>query len=77
VEYAIYPNPTYDRITITSKNELKEIELMDVSGKVIRTIKCSSDSETVDLQDLSNGLYLLRCKTATGTFIEKIIKQNN
>lgn len=77
LNYAIYPNPAKDKVIVKSKNELAQIELIDINGRILREIKCSSDTETVDLQDIANGLYLLRCKTAEGTFIEKIIKQNN
>jgi hypothetical protein len=75
--YSVYPNPAKNKITVKSKNDLLEIELMDANGRIVRSIKCSSDIETLDLQDITNGLYLLRCKTTTGTFIEKIIKQDN
>lgn len=77
IDYVIYPNPAKDMIIVKGKNELREIELMDANGRIIRTIKCSSDVETVDLQDIANGMYLLRCKTAIGAFTEKIIKQGD
>jgi hypothetical protein len=73
--YTIYPNPAKNSIKVQSKNEFIQIELMDVSGNIIRTINCSSGTETIDLQDLAKGLYLIRCTTTAGIFTEKIIKE--
>ncbi len=75
--YHVYPNPANEQINIKSQEELLEIELTDSNGKIVHSMKCSSNTETIDLKDLSNGLYILKCKTSGRVFTEKIIKLGN
>lgn len=56
----LYPNPTKDFINISgvlSKNA--QLLIYDNSGKVIKNIKNRSENATIDVRDLSIGLYLM------------------
>lgn len=75
--FSIYPNPSNGFITVNSLEEMQEIELMNMSGQLIRSFKCASLSETINLGDLTNGLYILRVKTSTRFFTKKIAKHSN
>jgi len=70
---SIYPNPTTDFINfkVNSKIKLSEVEIFDLSGKIIFTQRVNN--ETIDLQKLSKGTYFLRFKNSTIKPI-KIIK---
>lgn len=70
---SIYPNPTTDFIffKVNSNAKLLEVEVFDLSGKLVFTQKVNN--ETIDLQKLSKGTYLLRFKNSTIKPI-KIIK---
>lgn len=75
--FLVYPNPTKDNITVSSKEEIQTIELLNISGQIIKSIQCDSQSQIIDLSDLSNGLYILQGKTSTKLFTQKIVKQSN
>ena len=77
LDYAIYPNPVEDRVTIQCTSRLELVEIFDNSGKILRSWKCDSLHETLDVSDLPEGLYVLRGKTAEGVFTQKIIKKGN
>ena len=56
---------------MNSKTKLSEVEVFDLSGKLIFTQRVNN--ETIDLQKLTKGTYFLRFKNSTIKPI-KIIK---
>jgi hypothetical protein len=72
-EFKIYPNPTQDFITIenTAKDQILALTLLDYSGKMIK--RFDPNNTTLQLTDLSKGIYLLQISTIEGVYCEKII----
>ena len=62
--FIVYPNPTTERITIQSNN-VNNVSLMDEFGRVVLTSK----SNTIDVSNLSNGVYILRINNTTKKII--------
>jgi hypothetical protein len=59
-EVEIFPNPTDGILMIKSNNNSKiNMELTDLSGKIILQKIISNPSETIDLTSLSSGTYVL------------------
>jgi hypothetical protein len=66
----VYPNPTSGNLTIDAEN-YKGVEVYDVSGRLI----IKSSLKTIDLEEQSKGLYLLKVN-ANGTTQEfKVFKE--
>lgn len=59
-KFAIYPNPTNGFITLESKENVKEVQLINLNGQLIRSYFPKNKKITFDLQELSRGIYLLR-----------------
>lgn len=55
-----YPNPFHDEIRLDFKQHSNVIELYDISGRLIKVYKTSSNSETIDTSELSSGIYILK-----------------
>ncbi len=56
----LYPNPAQESVTVTLPDGIDaEMLLTDISGKVILRKRVSSD-HTISLQELNNGIYLVR-----------------
>jgi hypothetical protein len=68
----LYPNPTKDIVTISSSIKPIKIELIDVNGKLISE---SRTSETIDLTELSEGIYFVKISTTTNCIMKKVIKE--
>ncbi len=70
----IYPNPTSDVLNISSKNglEMKEIEITDLSGRIVRTL---NNATTINVSDLSAGTYLIDITTNEGKASSKFVKK--
>lgn len=71
------PNPARTSVTIYRQNntEAARIELMDVNGKLMKqlTMPGAVPSATINVSDLSKGIYLLKLTTTKGIQTEKIM----
>ena len=77
---ALYPNPANDVVNVqcTMNNvQLEGIEIIDVYGKVVRTIVGANNYSPIriNVSGLANGMYFVRVTTdegvATKTFVKK------
>jgi hypothetical protein len=68
----LYPNPTSNYITIENNNpeQFLSIDLLDYSGKHIKSF--DSNNTSINLSDLNPGIYLLQITTEKGNYCEKI-----
>jgi cyanophycinase-like exopeptidase len=74
----IYPNPAYGGSLIfrTSGNEIKGISIIDLSGKIVRTIAGQARHEVVaDIAELNKGVYLVVVETRNDTLRCKVVLQ--
>lgn len=69
----IYPNPAKDVLNIQSSGQVEQISFYDLSGREIKVI-CNSQS-SVSINDLANGMYIVKIKTETSESMYKIVKQ--
>jgi hypothetical protein len=68
----IYPNPAHDQFRFDCNSETPAmIRFYDMRGKLVanKTAYCGS---TVDVSDLSKGLYLLQIETGSHSVRTKI-----
>ena len=61
--FSVFPNPTNDFITIKSFfiDSIKQIKIIDVSGKVI--LNKQNDFENINVLDLKSGLFFIEIKS--------------
>ena len=69
---SISPNPAQNYFTANSSENIEEITLFDILGKKIKSV---SNTTTVNISNLTNGIYLANIQTASGTITKKVIKQ--
>ena len=73
-EINIYPSPTSHQLTIDyGQLKIEKINLIDITGKTIKTIK--QNTNTINVADLSNGIYFIKLITDERTITKKFIKQ--
>lgn len=78
----LFPNPTYDNLNVTINNLETDfqIQLMDITGKVIsnwgQEIIDENDvfKHSINLKNYPAGIYFIKLKTAREEFIQKILK---
>jgi subtilisin-like proprotein convertase family protein len=71
---ALYPNPAYDAIYLTDVNSNAEIFITDISGKVLKQVK-SIDNTSINISDLSCGVYLVKIIYNDSINVLKFVKQ--
>ena len=60
---SLYPNPATDAITVSvsaNKHEEAIIELMDITGKVLKTVKSNHTQVSMDVSDIVTGVYFVK-----------------
>jgi hypothetical protein len=55
----VKPNPVTDFIKVEGADGFRRIQIMDVTGKLVKQLVPSSDN-TYSVQDLKAGIYILR-----------------
>lgn len=70
---SVYPNPSSDFITLQSKDDIKNITLTNTEGKLVLK---TSQSKTINISGLPNGVYLLQGELKNGkTITKKVVKK--
>jgi hypothetical protein len=64
----IYPNPTSGIVSISSNQTIANIEVFDVTGKLVYTQQNNNNQTNleIDLSALSNGIYLIHAQNNFG-----------
>ena len=73
--FKLYPNPlngSYLNIVNTSSTKINVIKVFTVSGKEV--ISLENPTSTINLNGLTDGLYVLKLISDKGTSIKKLIK---
>lgn len=72
-----YPNPTDAEVYINGEEIITEVNVFDMSGRLIKTIYGSNKtSETLNLVDQSEGCYFVQIKLVSGnTHTIKLVKK--
>lgn len=72
--FKVYPNPFTDFVNISNVEKVKSVRVMDVSGRIVKTIE--KVSENINLSELKSGMYLLNLELKDGSKVSyKIIKK--
>jgi len=70
----VYPNPAANSIHINLpdyENYIKA-ELLDMQGKVLKTVTLNNENIILSTEDINNGLYLIRLISNQGIELKKI-----
>lgn len=70
----IYPNPSKDWVKIDGLTELSDVQIFDITGKLILQQEYQID-DRIDISNLTVGMYILNIRNSEGVSSKKIIKQ--
>jgi hypothetical protein len=76
--FEIYPNPASDFITLktnTSGSSKMILSFYNAIGKLIRSENITSVQQQIHVDDLTNGIYVLKISSEEGTRTQKLIVQ--
>jgi hypothetical protein len=69
---SLYPNPSFGIIHIKSDDEIQNIDVLSMDGRLIQNF---GQTKSIDLTYLNSGAYLIRVNTNSETSIHRLIKQ--
>ncbi len=72
--FTMYPNPTNGFVTINSNTIIEKYTLYDLNGRILQSKMSKENVQTVDLTNLSSGVYLLEVTAENRKSVQKIIK---
>lgn len=72
----VYPNPTTGKFRIeNSELSIENVEVYDVYGKLITTVKVEDNNVELDLSGNASGVYFTRIFTDKGMITKRIVKK--
>lgn len=73
-QLSIYPNPAKNTLNIVyNGSEALNLEVTDITGKKVMNQSLKSNTKTIDVANLSRGLYLVRLYNQHDDFIQKLV----
>jgi hypothetical protein len=69
----IFPNPVKDVLNLNYDKAISQIDVYDVNGKLVKTFTTVNGS--INVSDLSDGVYMLNIQTEEGLIVKKIVKE--
>ncbi len=63
---SIYPNPAADYLQLNHRAGIMSVNVYNIAGQVVKTIRCNSPGLNMDVSDLKAGLYMITVTTENG-----------
>ena len=76
--FLCYPNPAKDVLNINFADDIEcqSIEIYSLDGHLVETFPETSQSSTIDISKIPNGVYIIKLKMSNGMeFSERIVKE--
>lgn len=71
----LYPNPTRG-ILMLEMHRFSKVKVYNLSGEIVKVIKATSGSDTIDISDLNHGRYVLMAEDEDGKVkLKRIIEK--
>jgi hypothetical protein len=73
IELYLYPNPSNNKIVVSSSKKIDRLEVIDIRGKLLLTEYNLQNQHTIDLTKFSSDIYFLRAITKNQMVTKKLI----
>lgn len=70
---SIYPNPAEDKLNIVSESTVNTVKVYNISGSLVYENNFNETSISLDVDNLTNGVYVVYIETENGLIREKLI----
>ncbi len=70
---SVYPIPAGNMIFVADDEVITKVQILDLTGKILKTIVLSQKSATIDISALQSGVYLLQVYYSDKVKIRRII----
>lgn len=70
----IYPNPAKEYFSIATDIKIEEITIYNLNGEIVKN-SFNLNQNNINIENLNNGIYIVKCKTQSDTSILKLVKK--
>jgi hypothetical protein len=75
IQCKVYPNPVDDRLYIVTEDEVENVVVYDIYGRLqVTETPRHQGNLTIDLENLKSGIYFVKINTDKGNIVKRIIK---
>jgi hypothetical protein len=67
----VCPNPATDFIDVFVQQPDVSVEILDINGRTVKTVKLNNEVNRVIISDLPRGAYLIRANGETRKFVKQ------
>jgi len=71
----VYPNPARDYLIVECQSIIDKLMIFDMTGRVVGNYTPAQEKYTIPVNNMQNGIYIIKGSTKKGQFIRKFIKQ--
>ena len=72
--YSMYPNPANDFLTIANAADVSKVDIYTVTGKMVMTVNVGSENVTLNVSELTTGMYIVNVTNQKGVQTSKFVK---
>lgn len=72
-ELSIYPNPATDVVNISYDKAIKQVEIYDLNGKLVKSY--GHVENTISINELATGNYMMKLYTEDGIVTKTLVKE--
>ncbi|HMG14533.1 MAG TPA: T9SS type A sorting domain-containing protein, partial [Saprospiraceae bacterium] len=73
-EIILSPNPSSDKLTISTKLNIEKASVMDVLGNILLVKTGLVPNSSIDISQLSNGIYFIKYEIEGRNWVQKFVK---
>ncbi len=73
--FVMFPNPAKKQLNISGKTMLETVTILDVNGRVLKTIHNSTNNIQINITDLSSGVYFVQIDSGQQKEVKKFVKE--
>ncbi|MEE9350055.1 MAG: T9SS type A sorting domain-containing protein, partial [Flavobacteriaceae bacterium] len=71
----LYPNPITNVLNIDSQEEITQLSIYSLLGKLVKKVQPNETTSSIDLSDLATGIYMVKIEASEKVITKKIIKK--
>ncbi|MFN5705917.1 MAG: Calx-beta domain-containing protein [bacterium] len=69
----IYPNPTKDILYLTASEKINTVNIINMMGQVVKSVKVNANNTNINVEDLSAGIYSVVVNSDNAQSTQKLI----
>jgi beta-glucanase (GH16 family) len=73
-DFSFYPNPASRKIIVTAPDDIVFVTILDLTGRQVLSLNnINTNTINIDINQLLNGMYVVKLETADGTIWSKLL----